>query len=187
MGKVKLYDALKASYGHKNNEANLIKNGYIKDNELSSHNQSVYYNPKKKKILYGVAGTHNLTDIGTDILLARGKLKDSKRFKEAEEVLKKSKEKYHPAKTTLVGHSLGASITSYLGDDKDKRHTLDAGYTIGQPTRNNGHRYRTQGDIVSIFGANATHMKSLNNPHNGSNYFFKAHDIDNIVNHELYV
>ena len=78
---VSLYSALKNSYSS-NEEAkkDMIQKGYVLDTKLSSHNQKVYFNPKTKKILYTIAGTHNIYDVGTDLYLALGKLKDTKRF-----------------------------------------------------------------------------------------------------------
>jgi hypothetical protein len=47
---------------------------------LSNHNQKVYYNPTERKLLYNVSGTHNISDIGTDIYLALGGLKNTNRY-----------------------------------------------------------------------------------------------------------
>jgi len=180
--KVDLHDALKASYGHKENENNILKKGYKKDTELSSHNQSVYYHPKKQKLLYTVAGTHNLSDVGTDIMHAFGKLKNTSRYKEAADVLTKSKEKYKPKKTAIVGHSIGGSVINHLGDANDKRYSLNAGYTIGQPTRKNVNSYRTRFDLVSGLAAGGKHMKTINN-----NSILKAHDIDTIKGKNIFI
>ena len=47
---VKLYDAVKASYS---NQDTLGKKGqYVKDKSLSNDNEQVYYNKKKKKLIY---------------------------------------------------------------------------------------------------------------------------------------
>ena len=189
--KINLYDAIKASYGSKEHENNIINNGYIKDNSLSNHNQSVYYHPKKQKLLAGVAGTHfthNLNDVGVDVMHAIGVIKSTNRFKEAEDVLKKSKEKYNPRKTDIVGHSIGGTITNYLGDSKDRKHTLDAGYTIGQPTRPDENNYRTAYDPVSLLASGAKHIKTLRNNHDGLfNKIVHAHDVDNIKDSNIYI
>ena len=81
MAKVKLETALKASYGYEKELKKLNKKGYILDKDLSNHNEQVYYKHKKsggKKLLYTVAGTHNLSDVGTDISLGLGRLKKYK-------------------------------------------------------------------------------------------------------------
>ena len=90
---VKLYDAIKASY-HPQDTLGKHKN-YVKDKSLSNDNEQVYYNKKKDKLLYTVAGTHDLSDVGTDAYLAVGKLKYTNRYKEAVDVLEKANAKYN--------------------------------------------------------------------------------------------
>ena len=208
---LKLYDVLKNSYKNPSqSETSMRQNGYNLDKGLSNHNQQVYYNPNQKKLLVSVAGTHNLSDWGTDAYLAAGKLKDTNRYKEADKILKDAKLKYHPENTTVAGHSLGGSIASYIASKAggDKAITLDAGYTIGQKTRNNTQAYRTSGDLVSLLGANGKHMKTIQNENLISNHqnlikgsrmgivgaglgagidALKSHNVDNIKNNKIYV
>ena len=187
---VKLYDAVKASYS---NQDTLGKKGqYVKDKSLSNDNEQVYYNKKKKKLIYTVAGTHNLKDVGTDAYLAVGHLKDTSRYKEASNILAQAKAKYNPRKTVGVGHSLGGSIVGYLPVDKSK--TLDKGATIGQPTQKNEKAYRTSGDAVSFFGSG---IKTLANPNkrvstgnpllNFVGNALRAHNSDNIKKSNIFV
>ena len=84
---VNLYDALKSSYGDKKSREILAKAGYQYDSMLSKHNEQVWVNPIEQKLLYSVAGTHNLNDWGTDLYLAAGHLKDTNRYKEADKTL----------------------------------------------------------------------------------------------------
>ena len=99
-----LYDVLKASYATADDQrSSLGRYGYQRDDDLSNDNEQVYYNPIKQKIIYDVAGTHNLKDVGTDVYLAAGHLKDTNRYKEADSVLQKAKEKYHPKETVGAG------------------------------------------------------------------------------------
>jgi predicted alpha/beta-fold hydrolase len=72
-----------------------------------------------------VAGTHILSDWGTDIYLAAGKLKSINWYKEADNVLKKAKQKYHPKETVVSGHSLGGTIARYNSSKGDRGLTLD--------------------------------------------------------------
>jgi len=181
---VQLYDAIKASYKPKDK---LGKKGqYVKDKALSNDNEQVYYNKKKKKLLFTVSGTHNLKDWGTDAYLAMGHLKDTSRYKEAERVLQQAKEKYHPRKTIGSGHSLGGSIISYLPVDKST--TLDKGATLFQPTQKNEKAYRTKGDVVSMFG---TGIKTLKNPNIQTGILpidaYKAHDVANIKTSKIFI
>ena len=82
MSKLTLYDALKSSYGDVQARDKLKSAGYNYDSMLSNHNQQVWVNPNEKKLLYNVAGTHNLSDWGTDAYLAVGKLKSTNRYRE---------------------------------------------------------------------------------------------------------
>jgi hypothetical protein len=147
---MKLHTVLKASYDGMD-----IGEGYTRDAALSNGDYQTYYHPGNNKMIFSVAGTHNLRDVGTDLWLAAGALKKTDRYKEADRALKAAKEKYKPAATSVVGHSLGGSIAQGIGSKSDSIKTLNAGYTIGQHTR--GEHFRGRGDLVSIFGAAAKH------------------------------
>ena len=168
---ISLYDTLNSSYGDKKASSNLEKQGYIKDKKRSNHNQQVYYNPQKKDLMVNVAGSHNAYDfLVNDVALAFGGLKSTDRYKQADKTLKEAKKFYQPNTTIVSGHSLGASVGKNITSKSDKFIGLDAGYTIGQKTRsNNGNHqnYRTEGDVVSILGANAKNMKTLKAPKKG--------------------
>ena len=202
---VSLYNVLKSGYDNKKSQK-LKDDGYIKDEGLSSHNHQAYYNPTSKKLIFNVTGTHNLSDWVTDGYLAAGKLKNTKRYKESDLILKKSKEKYNPSETVVTGHSLGSAISSGIASKNDKVYTLDGAYTAGQKTRGNTKAYRTAGNAVSLLGANAKHMTTLKNNTNhvgllaggllggvggaivgGVKDIFKAHDVDNIKNEKIFV
>ena len=155
---VSLHNVLPNSYKSKPKEK---MDGYELDKSLSNHNQQVYYNPNEKKLLMSVAGTHNLRDVGTDLMLGIGKLKNTSRYKEAKSIIDKAKNKYNPMNTTVTGHSLGSSIANYIGNKNDQIIGLNGGYTIGQKTRANTQNYRTGGDLVSLFGAGQKHVKTI--------------------------
>jgi len=186
-----LYDSLKASYGNQESQDTLSKFGLKKDPSLSNHNEQVYIDPVKHKLLYSVAGTHNLSDIGTDLYLAVGHLKDTNRYKEADRVFKEAKEKYKGYKTTVVGGSLGGTIAGYVAGADDKVITHNKGATIGQKVRGNETHYRTSGDLVSLLNANATHTVNLHNPNHYSGSLIKdalnAHKVDNLKNEKIFV
>ena len=167
---INLKTAIKSSYGDRKSKKKILAEGYIKDKKLSSDNQKVFYNPENKKLLVNVAGTHNLKDVITDVNLAFGNLKNTSRYKEAKKVLEKAKKKYNDADVTVTGHSLGGSIGSGITSKKDKFLGFDSGYTLGQQTRGydgNHQHYRTAGDLVSILGAGAKNMKTLEGPKKG--------------------
>lgn len=178
MPKLNLYEGLKNSYKPKK----VIGKNYIIDKELSNDNQQFYFNRKKNKLLMSVAGTHNIKDIGTDIYLGLGRLKDTNRYKEAKSSLEKAKAKYKKNDATIIGHSLGATIGGYIKKPEDKFIGLDAGYTIGQKTRE-GEHYRSKNDVVSLLGSNSTNMTTLNKKTN----IFNAHDVDNVKNEGIFI
>ena len=185
------FDALKSSYGTADQQrSTLAKTGYVRDDHLSSHNQQVYYHPTEKKLLYSVAGTHNLKDIGTDVLLGLGRIKQTKRYKEADETLKLAKSKYGAESATVVGNSLGGTIAGYISGENDKVVTHNKGATIGQKVRANETHYRTGGDGVSILNANSTNTFNLPQKYfNGSSVhnLYKNHLADSIKDVPIYV
>ena len=159
-GDVRAYDAMKNSYASQSDQAKFgADQGYVYDSALSNDNQQVYYNPESGKMLYSVAGTHNVSDIGTDFQLMRGKLNDTKRFKQAEDTFTLAKQKYQPKETVAYGTSLGGAIASGL--DADRVVSLNKANAIGAKTGKREVAIRTHGDIVSVFGANATHMNTI--------------------------
>ena len=180
-GDLDLHDVLKNSYDKKSNQANFLKDkGYTFDNELSNDNQQVYYS-NNGHLLFSVAGTHNVSDVGTDAKLMTGQLKNTKRYQEAEMTFNKARAKYNPSRTTALGHSLGGSIASKL--NADEIITLDKGAEFGAKTRNNEKAYRTSGDIVSVFASGGKNVKTLHK--GGYNLtdplsWYKAHNISNI-------
>jgi len=192
-----LHDVLKNSYAK--NKSKTMK-GYNLDENLSNHNQQVYYNPTKKSLLLSGTGTHNFNDdgtynfndIGTDFYLGIGKLKDTNRYKEADKTLKKAKEKYGVNKAIITGHSLFGTIAGYIGNpDVDSIYTLDKGATIGQPVRKNEHAYRSKGDVVSLLNSNDPNITNLINPNQQTGRFIKdslkAHNVDNIKYNNIHL
>ena len=106
-------------------------------------------------------------DVKTDVALAFGNLKRSKRYNEAKETLNRANEKYKGRKSTILsGESLGGTITSYLPyDDKTRAFAVNSGYTIGQPTRTRQGRltnYRIKGDIISGLSTGHDNQNTLN-------------------------
>lgn len=198
-----LHKVLKNSYASKDKQKSAYKN-YVYDEGLSNGNQQVYFNPKNKKLLLSVTGTHNLSDWGTDAYLAAGKLKDTNRYKEADSILKKAKSKYNVNEATVAGHSLGGGIGQYIAGSNDKVFTLDKGATIGQKTRANENAYRSSGDVVSLLNANSTRMKTLKNNKAPGVYSavggliggplgylagqaLESHNVDNIKNEKIFI
>ena len=159
-GDINAYDAMKNSYAKQEDQEKFGSDkGYVYDRELSNDNQQIYYNPDSGKLLYSIAGSHTVQDIKTDFDLMRGKLKDTKRYKEAEDRFNLAKQKYQPKETVAYGTSLGGGIASNL--DADRIITLNKANAPFAKTGSREVAIRTQGDIVSLFGANAKHMNTI--------------------------
>jgi hypothetical protein len=202
---VSLYDVLKTGYNSnvlfgydkikQKQKKDLLKQGYEMDDTLSSRHQQVYYDKINHKMLFNVNGTnpYDPRDLITDVYLGLGKIKNTSRYKEAETVLNEARQKYNPTNSTLVGHSLGGSIASYLGSKgrNDKVITLDKGATIGQKTRSLEQAVRTSGDAVSLLNSNSTHMTTLLNPSRKTGNFLvdtlAAHDVSNVKNEKIFI
>ena len=136
-----------------------------------------------------------------------GGFKDTDRYKQADETLKKAKAKYQPADVSISGHSLGGGIIQDIAKGTDKVYALDAGQTIGQQVKGGPNRniYRTAGDVVSGASAWNPAVKTLANPHTskllpalltrsgpqiavaGAIDAYNAHTIDNIKGSQLVV
>jgi hypothetical protein len=152
-----LYDVINNSYNPNPNKFQ----GYEYDSALSNKNQQTYYNPTENKLLISYTGTHNLSDWGTNVALATGHLKDTKRYKEAQQTYDLAKQKYAGADTTIAGHSLGGQLASSVAHKGDKVYTLDKASLPFQGIKSNETAYRSAGDVVSAFGIGAKRMKTL--------------------------
>jgi len=189
MNRIKLYDALKASYSNRDEQKNIFKNkGYVFDSDISDKNEAVWYNPKDKKLLFTVKGTNplSLEDIGTDAYLAGGFLKNTNRYKTAEIKLREAKKRYNPLDTSIIGDSLGGSISQYIGNKNDKIYTNNKGSTFGTPTRNNEKGFRTSGDGVSLLSAFNKNTTTYKNPNFKTGILpidiLRSHNFENIKN-----
>lgn len=191
---ISLHQALKNSYASRDKQKKAFVNqGYVFDSDLSNNEHQVYFNPKDKKLLYTIKGTNpfSLKDVGTDLWLATGHLKDTNRYKEEKATLDKAKQRYKPSNTTVSGHSLGSSLGNYITGKDDKFVGLDGGFTIGQKTRANATNYRTSGDLVSYFGKNQKNVHTLDNPNLKTGIFpldaYFSHNVDNIKKNNIFI
>lgn len=187
-GKVALHDVIQAAYNNNKRQqtaiGNLEKAGYQRDNDLSSHNQSVFYNPNSKTLLYSIAGTHNENDLLTDAKLAlTGDAKKTARFQEAKDVYAKAKAKYQPENSKIVGHSLGGYIAPHIADKQDLVYTFNKA-SVGDPNHPNEIAYRTPGDIASFRAAmnktTYTNGSLFQNP-------LEAHSSKNLQNKPIFI
>ena len=155
-----LAEVLKNSYAK--NKAHQM-GGFEYDSQLSNHNHQVYYDPKDKKLLFSVTGTHNAHDWLDNIKLGLGYgFKESNRYKESHKALRDAKSKYHVNNATVVGHSQGGYTAQNISSTGDKVLTFDSATTIGHKLRT-GENYRYAGDLVSLLDSNKKHSKTINN------------------------
>ena len=158
---VQLFDVLSSGNRHADERKKLSSQGYKIDKSLSNHNNQVYYNDKKKDLIYNVRGTHNLSDWGTNLSLAAGRIKSTKRYMDAHKGLRQAKAKYKIDGVTVTGESLGGQIASLIHSKNDKAFTFNKASTIGQTERPTENSFRVAGDAISTF----SNAKTFKNPH----------------------
>jgi hypothetical protein len=162
MDTLNLYEALEASYETPKQAKERLKNyDYYLNEGLSTPDIKVAFNPKTKKLLVAGAGTYRNADFVTDAYLAFGKLKDTSRYKEAKEVLRRAKKAYGVNTATIVGHSLFGQVASGIGGKNDEIITYNKGATIGQKVRPNEKAYRSAGDVVSLLASGDKNMRTI--------------------------
>lgn len=162
MEDLNLYDVLKQSYNHDNDPNSFSENGFNYDPDISDHNNQIYYNKDKNKLLHTISGTKSLKDIGTDLYLGLGLLKSTDRYKQSDDILKKAREKYKPDKVSVVGSSLGGAIASKIGKRNDNIITYNKPSLFNEKIIKNERSYRKSGDLISIFN-NKLNTKTIPN------------------------
>lgn len=185
---VKLYDVLKAFYND-NKKTQLKQYGFDYQPQYSSGKLQTFWNPDDKILIFSVRGTdpRSLTDLQTDISLGLGRLKQTKRYKDADNMLKKAKQGLSPKKTVVTGFSLGGAIASGIASGADKVYTFNRGSTIGSKTRANEEAYRVKGDLVS---ANLSGAKTLPKDFTTTDLVSTAlgsHELDQLKNDDVMI
>ena len=155
-------------------------------------NTKIFYNPDQeehKKLLVTFRGSKRFSDfIPNDLLIATGGFTThSERYNQAKHKLHQAKEKYNTDQALLVGHSMGGSIGSAIGSDKDLIYTFNKGagglFNHNTHNKHNEHAYRMGGDIVSLLGKyNTRKSKTFKN-----NDFLNAHNTNNLINNKIYI
>ena len=160
---------------------------------FSNKHYQTYYDPKNKKLIFNVTGTRpTASDWLNNINLGLGiGFKESKRYKESHHALREAKQKYNVQNATVTGHSKGGLISNYISSKGDNVVTLDAAQSILNKSQSGSKNYRTNGDIVSLLGANKHNTINLSNPNKQTGNIIydtlQAHDIKNIKNKKLFV
>ena len=185
---VKLYDILKSFYD--DNKKSILKSvGFDFIPQYSSGKLQTFYNSDDGVLIFSIKGTNptSLADLRTDISLGLGRLKQTKRYMDADAMLKRAKAGLSPKKTIVVGFSLGGAIASGIASGSDKVYTFNRGATIGSKTRSNEQSYRVNGDLVSANLSGATtipkdrSLKDLISP------ALASHDLDQLSNDNVMI
>jgi hypothetical protein len=161
-----LYDVIQSGYKNADEQRNnLISTGYKRDDQLSNHNNQVYYNEAKHDLIYNTTGTHNKKDLlYNNLALATGQIKRTQRYMDAHQGLRQAKDKYKINKATVTGDSLGGSIASLIhSKNSDKSITFNKGSTIGQQVRPSENSFRVSGDVISSLNSHNKNVKTLKN------------------------
>lgn len=111
-----------------------------------------------------IAGTKNISDIKTDLLIPIHKLKSSARYKQFETL-----QKLYNAKN-IVGHSLGAQIVKEYTDDKPNINAFLYNSPSMDDPRPNQIYYRHYIDPVSWFNSDTAITTFNINPHSYRGY-----------------
>lgn len=121
-----------------------------------------YKNDEIKHIVLGIRGTvpTSLYDLGSDVLIAAGKEDRSIRFNQALKLYDSLRAQYPGYKVTSASHSLGASISQFIGRRRPDHFgvTFNAGHGWGSVGRQlpRGVHLRTGSDPVSFLGRRQT-------------------------------
>lgn len=164
--RIRLYNALKLGYlrNEKKQKKRLKRFGFRLDEELTTRDHLVAYNPTSNRVLFVSNGTQvtSPSDIYTDVAgVGLGRLKQTDRYERDQSAYLKAKRKYNDAPVKLVGHSLGGAIISAIDLKKGDRAISYNAPTVYQKKRENLTSIRTVGDPFSAF---ATNTRSLSNP-----------------------
>lgn len=112
---------LNNSYNKKPKEKQI--DGLTMDKSLSGRRVQTYVDNNTGEVYFVNRGTQGFHDVITDMKLfftPTSKLKNLKRFKYADEMLRKVEDKYGTGNVNIVAHSLGAKIAEVIGDENHK-------------------------------------------------------------------
>ncbi len=94
-------------------------NGFKYIEQDSDDLLGTYYNEDTNQLIQSIRGSGKAGDLKNDLGITLGSLGGqvllSGQFKKLNEQIKKNKEKYSPQKLTVTGHSMGGSLSNYIG------------------------------------------------------------------------
>lgn len=144
-----LKDLLQAGYDPKKHNVG----DFVLDKSVSSGTSKVYYDKETGRAVVVHRGTQGILDWANNLAYAVGgdtAYKQTKRFKEAQEVQRKAEEKYGASNVSTIGHSQGGKQAELLGGKSKEIITLNKATRAGSNTKQkNQTDIRTTGDWVS--------------------------------------
>ena len=156
-------------------------NDWLLDNDLSTSNTKVYYDPKTKKAVVAHKGTSGLSDWYNNAVYAvagNEGYKKTKRYKDAEKVQNEAIQKYGAKNISTIGHSQAGLQAELLGKDTNEIITLNkATRPFSNTKANNQYDIRTDTDVVS--GMNPFQKKT------DRDIQFKADTYNPLVSHDI--
>jgi hypothetical protein len=175
------YDLLKSSYLPQSEAAKRMQlKGYNYDKDLSSMNTKVYVKDNKPIIVH--RGSVTAKDWFDDGLIALGLGKYGHRYKNAQRVTQKAKEKYDSL-VDSVSHSYGGWLTENSGADGNLityNKAVGLG-DIGKRFPSNQLDIRTEGDIPSLLSyLQNSNKEIIHNKHLNKNSL-NSHNLDNLI------
>jgi hypothetical protein len=146
------HDILKTGYlNQAEAKKKYVDAGYKYDSEFSTNNTKIFTDQNNKAHLVS-RGTHKfrLDDLKSDLLLGVGLQQYDPRYKQTQNILNKTKEKYG-SNVDLYGHSLGGGLISNSKTDGNVyTYNKAAGIdSIGKKINSNQYDYRTSNDLIS--------------------------------------
>ena len=148
---------------------------FVLDKELSGRRVQVYKNRNTPQAVVVHRGTQGLKDWSTDLFYATGgDPKQTNRFKHAADIQKKAESKYGAKNITTLGHSLGAKISSTVGQNSKEIINLNKAVSpldAIQQTSDKEINIRTSGDAVSALLPLRNSMRTITIPSTTYNPF----------------
>ena len=100
-----------------------LNRDYFVIKKFTNKNITTFFDVENERVILSFRGTDGGNNLGmryedllTDYQLAIGRLRSTKRFEEAVEMLEKVIKKYGKNNISLCGHSLGGAIADYISD-----------------------------------------------------------------------
>ena len=165
LSKEKLLALINASY-MTNVEANVLgkSNGFKLIPKLSSREQKVFLD-KDKNPFVAYTGSRKFEDFAvSDTALLTGFHGFTPRFRKSKALASKVRSRYHKS-LTIVGHSLGGSLSEYSAKPNDEIITLNkgVGFTqIGKKINDNQTDLRSPSDYISFLSNSQRGGKKIN-------------------------